>query len=121
MQSLGSFAPSNIESKLSPDGGCLHVAFNDDQHSVHLRFHPANVEAAFQTIIDGARVERSPQLTGQPDSLVVPDGYHVRRTHDGQVELTLHVRTDDGRGSVSYPMPPEVAAQMAELLKKSAA
>lgn len=122
MKCLGSFLPTDVEGHLSPDGERLGVRFASTECFVDLTFHRAVVESMFQLLMDEAKIERSePIRAGQADSILVPDGNDVRRTPDGQVVMTLHVRTDDGRGSLTYPMTPEEARRLAEHLNKYSA
>ncbi len=122
MKDLGCFAPTHVDARLSPDGEQLGVRFETEQCCVQLNFHRANVETLFQLLMDEAKIERSkPIQAGQADSLLVPDGNDVRRSPDGDIILTLRVRTDDGRGSMTYPMTPEEARRMAEQLMQYSA
>jgi hypothetical protein len=89
----------------------------DSDDYVEIGFNRWNLPALFEHILEATRtVPLRPPEPEHFDSLIAIEGHATRSLPDGGVELTFHLRTDDGMRAMSIPMAADYTRQLAQEL-----
>jgi hypothetical protein len=112
------FASGDIDVRDDHTGDRFSLRFACAPHSddyVEVEFNRWNFAALAEQIVvettgGGLRAPQAEHF----DSLLTIEGHGTRKLPDGGVELTFHLRTDDGMRSMAIPMAADYARRLAQ-------
>lgn len=116
MECVAKFGPTGVD--VRDDGGDdVGLRFQAGEKYIEVVFRRNNIPALCQNILAATRTELLKSVDQEHlESVLLIDGYTTYSRSDGGVDLTVHLRTDDGVRSIKWPLDAEAARALAKAL-----